>query len=199
MVNKNSKRETWSFKPLNDYLDLLTDYDANGSFADMAANVHTEWGHGYAWYVRATDLEQNLSMADVRYADEYSYNFLEKTSLFGGELLMAKRGEIGKIYFFQMSIASKIWRSTGMTPISHLKVLILLLKSKNESIGLTVSASDISGRWLLRSSVGGIFLRTAELKSLKQLSALSLLHFAWVILMHPMAAVIIIELHVRCM
>lgn len=52
MVNKNSKRETWSFKPLNDYLDLLTDYDANGSFADMAANVHTEWGHGYAWYVR---------------------------------------------------------------------------------------------------------------------------------------------------
>lgn len=102
MVNKNSKRETWSFKPLNDYLDLLTDYDANGSFADMAANVHTEWGHGYAWYVRATDLEQNLSMADVRYADEYSYNFLEKTSLFGGELLMAKRGEIGKIYFFQM-------------------------------------------------------------------------------------------------
>lgn len=102
MVNKNSKRETWSFKPLNDYLDLLTDYDANGSFADMVANVHTEWGHGYAWYVRATDLEQNLSMADVRYADEYSYNFLEKTSLFGGELLMAKRGEIGKIYFFQM-------------------------------------------------------------------------------------------------
>ena len=102
MVNENSKCETWDFKPLNDYLDLLTDYDANGSFADMAANVHTEWGHGYAWYVRATDLEQNLSMADVRYADEYSYKFLEKTSLFGGELLMVKRGEIGKIYFFQM-------------------------------------------------------------------------------------------------
>ena len=43
-----------------------------------------------------------------------------------------------------MSTASKIWRSTGMTPIFRLKVLILLLKSKNESIGLTVSASDIS-------------------------------------------------------
>lgn len=49
-------------------------------------------------------------------------------------------------YMKYMSIASKIWRSTGMAPISHLKVLILLLKSKNESIGLTVSASDISGR-----------------------------------------------------
>lgn len=101
MVIENSKHESWNFKQLNEYLELLTDYDSNGSFADIAANVHTEWGHGYAWYVRATDLEQNLSMSDVRYADEYSYHFLKKTPLFGGELLMAKRGEIGKIYFFK--------------------------------------------------------------------------------------------------
>lgn len=68
----------------------------------MATNVHTEWGHGYAWYVRATDLEQNLSLAEVRYADKASYDFLKKSSLYGGELLMAKRGEIGKVYFFEM-------------------------------------------------------------------------------------------------
>ena len=40
MVNKNSKRETWSFKPL-----IRLTYrgcHANGSFADMAANAHTE-------------------------------------------------------------------------------------------------------------------------------------------------------------
>lgn len=97
MVNEN-----WSECRLDEYLTLLTDYDANGSFADMATNVHTEWGHGYAWYVRATDLEQNLSLAEVRYADKASYDFLKKSSLYGGELLMAKRGEIGKVYFFEM-------------------------------------------------------------------------------------------------
>ena len=92
MVNGN-----WSYCRLDEYLNLLTDYDANGSFADMAANVHTEWGHGYAWYVRATDLEQKLLLSEVRYADKSSYDFLKKSSLFGGELLMAKRG-----YFFEM-------------------------------------------------------------------------------------------------
>ena len=97
MVNGN-----WSYCRLDKYLNLLTDYDANGSFADMAANVHTEWGHGYAWYVRATDLEQKLPLSEVRYADKSSYDFLKKSSLFGGELLMAKRGEIGKVYFFEM-------------------------------------------------------------------------------------------------
>lgn len=95
-------REKWDECRLDEYLTLLTDYDANGSFANMAANVHTEWGHGYAWYVRATDLEQNLSLAEVRYADKASYDFLKKSSLYGGELLMAKRGEIGKVYFFEM-------------------------------------------------------------------------------------------------
>lgn len=97
MVNGN-----WSYCRLDKYLNLLTDYDANGSFADMAANVHTEWGHGYAWYVRATDLEQKLPLSEVRYTDKSSYDFLKKSSLFGGELLMAKRGEIGKVYFFEM-------------------------------------------------------------------------------------------------
>lgn len=75
MVNGN-----WSYCRLDEYLNLLTDYDANGSFADMAANVHTEWGHGYAWYVRATDLEQKLLLSEVRYADKSSYDFLKKSS-----------------------------------------------------------------------------------------------------------------------
>lgn len=80
---------------------MLTDYDANGSFADMANNVHTEIGSGYAWYVRATDLEQRTPLSEVRYTDKSSYEFLKKSSLFGGEVLVAKRGEIGKVYYFE--------------------------------------------------------------------------------------------------
>ena len=93
--------EDWDYCQLRDHLDLLTDYDANGSFADMANNVHTEIGSGYAWYVRATDLEQKTPLSEVRYADKSSYEFLKKSSLFGGEVLVAKRGEIGKVYYFE--------------------------------------------------------------------------------------------------
>lgn len=109
MVEKKYKDTTigklpseWKYEELREHLQLLTDYDANGSFADMANNVNTRWGFGYAWYVRATDLEQKSSLNMVRYADENTYDFLSKSSLNGGEVLLAKRGEIGKVYFFQM-------------------------------------------------------------------------------------------------
>ena len=94
--------EDWEIHTIREYLTLLTDYDANGSFADMADNVQTQNGYGYAWYVRATDLEQNISLDKVKYVDAKSYNFLKKSSLYGGELLIAKRGDIGKVYLFTM-------------------------------------------------------------------------------------------------
>ena len=93
--------EDWEVKQIRDVLTLLTDFDANGSFADMAANVQTYAGGGYAWYVRATDLEQQTPLSEVKYVDESSYRFLKKSSLYGGEVLLAKRGDIGKVYLFE--------------------------------------------------------------------------------------------------
>ncbi|MCB0397279.1 MAG: restriction endonuclease subunit S [Flavobacteriales bacterium] len=94
--------EDWELVDVRDLLDLLTDYDANGSFASVAENV-TVFDHPeYAWYVRSTDLENDTNIADVRYVDRESYKFLKKTALFGGELLFLKRGDIGKVYLFKM-------------------------------------------------------------------------------------------------
>ena len=91
----------WEQRKVLDLLELLTDYDANGSFADMAKNINTTDGDGYAWYVRITDLENPKPLSELKYVDESSYEFLKKTELHGGELLMAKRGNIGKVYIFE--------------------------------------------------------------------------------------------------
>ena len=93
--------DDWEQRKVSDLLELLTDYDANGSFADMARNVNTTDGTGYAWYVRMTDLENPKPLSELKYVDETSYKFLKKTELHGGELLMAKRGNIGKAYIFE--------------------------------------------------------------------------------------------------
>ena len=93
--------DEWTKYKLNDFLDLLTDYDANGSFADMANNVKTYDTQNYAWYVRATDLENNSPLDKVKYTDKESYDFLRKTALYGDEVLMAKRGNIGNVYYFK--------------------------------------------------------------------------------------------------
>lgn len=87
--NISHKDITWEQRKVLDLLELLTDYDANGSFADMAKNVNTTDGDGYAWYVRITDLENPKPLSELKYVDESSYEFLKKTELHGGELLMA--------------------------------------------------------------------------------------------------------------
>lgn len=145
--------EDWEVCELKNHLVLLTDYDANGSFADMASNVVTTTGNGYAWYVRATDLEQQSSLSEVKYVDEKSYRFLRKSTLYGGEVLLAKRGEIGKVYYFQM----KTKRAT-LAP----NLYLLKLKDTVNSYFLFSLFKSTFGQNLLKSinastSLGAIY------------------------------------------
>jgi len=94
--------EDWEFVQLNDCLDLLTDYEANGSFESIANNVNIYDTENFAWFVRATDLENRTKGKDIKYVDKETYQFLRKTKLFGDEVLITKRGEIGKVYYFKM-------------------------------------------------------------------------------------------------
>ena len=98
--------EDWEFVQLNDCLDLLTDYEANGSFESIANNVNIYDTENFAWFVRATDLENRTKGKDIKYVDKETYQFLRKTKLFGDEVLITKRGEIGKVYYFKMRTES---------------------------------------------------------------------------------------------
>jgi type I restriction enzyme S subunit len=95
-------KDGWRSVVLKDCLELLTDFEANGSFETVAANVAIYDSENFAWYVRATDLENESQLTSVKFVDRKSYLFLNKTILKGGEVLITKRGEIGKVYFFQM-------------------------------------------------------------------------------------------------
>ena len=71
-------------------LNLLTDYTANGSFGDLAKNV-TYLDEGYARVVRLTDLRLDLKNDGV-YINKSAYEYLQKSKLFGGELVVANVG-----------------------------------------------------------------------------------------------------------
>ena len=92
--------EHWVIMRVKDLLRLLTDYDANGSFADIAKNCNINNGNPYAWMVRATDLENNrIGIVDGNnYCDKKTYEYLSKSSLSENDILLAKRGDIGKSY-----------------------------------------------------------------------------------------------------
>jgi type I restriction enzyme, S subunit len=82
--------EHWEVKSFRFCIDVLTDYTANGSFASLAENV-TYYDSGYSRLVRLTDLRVHLEN-DGLYVDEHAHNFLKKSELFGGELLIANVG-----------------------------------------------------------------------------------------------------------
>ncbi|WP_271252201.1 restriction endonuclease subunit S [Pseudanabaena sp. Chao 1811] len=82
--------EHWSCELIKRSLRVLTDYTANGSFASLAENV-TYQENGYARLVRLTDLRHDLTN-DGLYVDKNAYEFLAKTKINGGEILIANVG-----------------------------------------------------------------------------------------------------------
>ena len=83
---------------LDNVIDVLTDFSANGSYKSIADNFTLLDQPDYAYMVRTTDLEKQDFVNDVKYVDEHSYEFLSKSKVYGGELLINKIGSPGKTY-----------------------------------------------------------------------------------------------------
>lgn len=136
--------EDWDVFKLDELMNLLTDYDANGSFASLAENVNPVNEEGYAWYVRATDLENNTHVSRLRYVDESGYKFLRKTSLFGGELLFLKKGDVGRVYLFKMK--------TEYATVAD-NLYLLKLNNKSNSLYLYNFLKSKTGQTQIKSKV----------------------------------------------
>jgi type I restriction enzyme S subunit len=87
----------WEECKMGEIIDILSDYTANGSFGGLKENVQYYTEINFAALVRTTDLEKKL-FNPQRFTDKRGYDYLSKTSLFGGEIIMANVGSIGKIY-----------------------------------------------------------------------------------------------------
>lgn len=82
----------WEIMSFRHKINVLTDYTANGSFGDLAANVKYLDSKDYARLVRLTDLRANFEEERGVWVNKYSYEYLSKSALNGGELLIANVG-----------------------------------------------------------------------------------------------------------
>ena len=73
----------------------VTDYVANGSFASLKANVTLYQGPNYAYFIRNTDLKSGTFEVFV---DKHSYDFLSKSTLHGGEIIISNVGDVGSVF-----------------------------------------------------------------------------------------------------
>lgn len=83
----------WKECFLDEVITYITDFQANGSFSTLKSNVKYYDTKNYALLVRLTDLRHGLTNdSNYKYTDEHGYNFLNKSSVHGGELVIANVG-----------------------------------------------------------------------------------------------------------
>ena len=84
--------DDWNYKTINFLIKELTDFVAAGSFESLRNNVQVYDFENYALYVRLYDIRLGIGHDKQKYVDEQSYRFLNKSNLYGDEILMANIG-----------------------------------------------------------------------------------------------------------
>lgn len=87
----------WPRMTINDYALTLTDFVANGSFASLRENVEYKSTPDYAVLIRLTDFKNGYNGGFV-YVSKLAYDFLKKSSLQGGEIIIANVGNVGTVF-----------------------------------------------------------------------------------------------------
>lgn len=87
----------WRVGKLSDFNAVIADFVANGSFASLKENVTLYDYEEYALFMRNTDLKSGFTQKT--YVDKRAYDFLSKTKLFGGEIIISNVGDVGSVHF----------------------------------------------------------------------------------------------------
>ncbi len=89
----------WQKVRLGDILELLTDYHANGSYELLKNNVTLLKHVDFAIIIRTTNFENNDFKNDLIYINKKAYEFLSKSKVFAGDILVNKIANAGTAYF----------------------------------------------------------------------------------------------------
>jgi len=90
---------SWKIIRLGDYITTLTDYHANGAYSKLKANVTLKYEPDYAIMIRTLNFERNNFQNDLIYLNENEYNFLSKSKVYEGDIIMNKIANAGSVYY----------------------------------------------------------------------------------------------------
>ncbi|MDC3012376.1 restriction endonuclease subunit S [SAR86 cluster bacterium] len=130
----------WDRVPLKYEIEILTDFTSNGSFKSLRENVEY-LEEGFSRLVRLTDLRVNLENDGI-FISEDSHNFLCKSELFGGEILISCVGRytgfVTKMLFNKgkCSLGPNMYLIRNRIESSNVDYLIYLLNSDLIQSGL---------------------------------------------------------------
>ena len=90
--------ESWEVKPIKEVTEVVTDYVANGSFASLAENVKYKDEPDEAVLIRLADYNNDFN-GNFVFIDSHAYEFLAKSKLYGGEIIISNVGaNVGTVF-----------------------------------------------------------------------------------------------------
>lgn len=83
---------------LGDYIDVITDYHANGAYEKLKANVALKYDPDYAIMIRTLNFEAGNFDSNLIYINKDEYEFLSKSKVYPGDIVMNKIANAGSVY-----------------------------------------------------------------------------------------------------
>ena len=158
--NLYSNNKNWTFINFGNYILTLTDYHANGSYEILKKNVTLLDELNYALMVRTTDLENNNFEKSVKYIDKHAYEFLEKSKVFGGEIIINKIGSAGKVY-----LMPKLNRPVSL----GMNAFLLRFKENADAIFMYYLLTSQYGEAIIQKKVKGAVTKTIRKDAIRDL------------------------------
>lgn len=156
-INKTVKSNP--YKEFEKFIDLLTDYHANGGYETLKSHVELKDEIDDVLMVRTVNLE-NDDFSNNKYISLDAYNFLKKTKLFGGELIINKIGSPGRTY-----LMPKL-----QTPASlGMNQFLVRLKDNDYSCLLYVYFNSKYGKNIIEQRITGAVPLSIDKVSIKKL------------------------------
>lgn len=83
---------------LGDYIDIITDYHANGAYEKLKENIQLKYHEDYAIMIRTLNFESNDFSKNLIYLNEKEYNYLSKSKVYENDIIMNKIANAGSVY-----------------------------------------------------------------------------------------------------
>lgn len=151
----------WEEVNIASRFELITDYVASGSFASLKENVTVQDIESYAHYVRQTDLAAKFNNKNLKWVDKDSYDFLNKSNLFEGDILFTNIGDLGKVFYMP-----KLTKPATVAP----NLVVLRTNQSNDSRFIYYTlGSDVGQREIdkIKSGTGLPKINKTEFKTMK--------------------------------
>ena len=92
--------DPWEQRKLGDVMNIITDYVAAGSFADIAKNVQYDSNPSYAQLVRTVDIKKKFCNNGFVYIDKKAFEYLWRVNLDEECIILPNIGaNIGEVYY----------------------------------------------------------------------------------------------------